>query len=275
MNQSQATNFELSQTPFEKLKNWLRTPLFLILFISILTIFHLLIVFCFYLVRSKWRTALRWMNLCIIANIRIVGGCPVQIENSLDTELLSEKCPTIFVSNHQSMYDIPLILIALNDTGQLTFIAKQELARWIPSVSFSLRAMGAALIDRSNPRQALRSIGRLGQSIASQSLPPINSVCIFPEGTRARDGRLKKFHPGGLKKLLEELPNAQIVPVAVSGSWKILYRNFLPVIGGHKIKITIAPPIKHQENQSVTEIMNSAREVIESKLEAPERRISD
>ncbi|PTM02675.1 MAG: 1-acyl-sn-glycerol-3-phosphate acyltransferase, partial [Bacteroidetes bacterium] len=62
--------------------------------------------------------------------------------------------PLIIVSNHQSMYDISPIMWYLRK-HHVKFVAKKELGRGLPSVSYNLRHGGSVLIDRKNPRQAL------------------------------------------------------------------------------------------------------------------------
>lgn len=69
-------------------------------------------------------------------------------------------------------------------------------------------------------------------------------VCIFPEGTRARDGNMKEFKPAGVLTLLKVMPTALIVPVAITGAWELLRWNFIPVPWGRRITYTMLAPVE-------------------------------
>jgi 1-acyl-sn-glycerol-3-phosphate acyltransferase len=59
-----------------------------------------------------------------------------------------KNVPIIFVSNHQSMYDIINDLVLRR--FHCKFVSKKELGQGIPSISFNLRHGGSALIDRKD-----------------------------------------------------------------------------------------------------------------------------
>ena len=91
--------------------------------------------------------------------------------------------PLIIVANHQSMFDIPPIIWGFRK-HHIKFISKKELGRNLPSISYNLKKGGSVLIDRDSGAQAIREILRLGRLMEDKKY----SVCIFPEGTRSRDG---------------------------------------------------------------------------------------
>ncbi|MEE8561062.1 MAG: lysophospholipid acyltransferase family protein, partial [Gemmatimonadota bacterium] len=95
----------------------------------------------------------------------------------------------IFVSNHQSMFDIWALFATL--PVSLRFVAKREMAR-IPLLSRAMRAAGHVFIDRQDRVQAAEVMRRAGKRMLREGL----SLGLFPEGTRARDGRLKPFKKG-------------------------------------------------------------------------------
>lgn len=137
--------------------------------------------------------------------------------------------PLIIVTNHQSMYDIPPIIWYMRKHHP-KFVSKKELGKGIPSVSFNLRHGGSALIDRKDGAQALSEIAKLGKYIETHN----RSAVIFPEGTRSRDGKPKKFKPMGLKTLMKNAPSALIVPISINNSWKLLrYGKFPMGLGCH------------------------------------------
>ena len=145
----------------------------------------------------------------------------------------------IFVSNHQSMYDIPLIIWNFR-SRRPRFVAKQELGRWIPAASYALRGLGHALINRRDPRAAVQEIREFGKGLAARGC----SAAIFPEGTRARNGRMKSFTSAGVASLLEAAEAPLVVPVAIDGSWRFTERSLWPVRRGLRTRLTALEPVE-------------------------------
>ncbi len=100
----------------------------------------------------------------------------------------SRPRPIIFIANHQSLYDIPVLIWFLRKY-HAKFISKIELTKGVPSVSYNLRHGGAANIDRKDPRQSITEIMKLGTRMKEKNW----SAVIFPEGTRSKDGSVKTF----------------------------------------------------------------------------------
>ncbi len=199
---------------------WFRSVLFLLLFGTILVLFHL--VHCVtLLLGNRWFCrGFNLMNGCILWALRVGGVRFI----TAPLPALPQNAPLVVVSNHQSMFDIPLITWTLR-SHHPRFISKRELARGIPSISLCLRRGGHVLIDRRDARQATQEIRSFGARISHAGI----AGCIFPEGTRARDGVMKHFKAGGLVTLLEAAPTAQVVPVVITNSWRIVRFNFLPI----------------------------------------------
>ena len=116
----------------------------------------------------------------------------------------------IFVSNHASLIDIPLLLIAVN--RYTVFIAKSELSK-IPIFKSILDMAGFIFVDRKNNDSAVKSMNNLMDDI--KKIP--RSVAIFPEGTRTSDGNLLPFKKGAaIFAINTDIP---VVPVAISGTY--------------------------------------------------------
>ena len=116
----------------------------------------------------------------------------------------------IFASNHASLIDIPLLLIAVN--RYTVFIAKSELSK-IPIFKSILDRAGFIFVDRKNNDSAVKSMNNLMDDI--KKIP--RSVAIFPEGTRTRDGELLPFKKGAaIFAINTDIP---VVPVAISGTY--------------------------------------------------------
>ena len=116
----------------------------------------------------------------------------------------------IFASNHASLIDIPLLLIAVN--RYTVFIAKSELSK-IPIFKSILDRAGFIFVDRKNNDSAVKSMNNLMDNI--KKIP--RSVAIFPEGTRTSDGNLLPFKKGAaIFAINTDIP---VVPVAISGTY--------------------------------------------------------
>lgn len=169
----------------------------------------------------------------------------------------------IFVANHQSMYDIPGLIWYLRKHHP-KFISKIELAKGIPSISFNLKYGGGANIDRKDSKQAISEIIKLGTRMSNNNW----STVIFPEGTRAKDGKIKSFQVGGIATLLKKVPQALVVPVAIENSWKIVRYGNYPLSLGNALEWTVLPPVT-REGKSADEIVLAAEQAIRTKLNQP------
>jgi 1-acyl-sn-glycerol-3-phosphate acyltransferase len=165
------------------------------------------------------------LNLILVRCLHILG---TRISFRNKYQIPTDK-PLIIVTNHQSLNDIPAISWYLRKNSP-KFVAKQELGKGIPSVSFNLRHGGSALIDRKNPKQALTELKTLGQYIQKNNY----SAVIFPEGTRSRNGVPKRFSENGLKMLIKYASTATVVPITINNSWQFLKHGDFPMeIGVH------------------------------------------
>lgn len=114
----------------------------------------------------------------------------------------------VFMANHQSLFDIPVLIATL--PGQVRFLAKASLFK-IPFFGWGLKAGGFIPIDRRD-----RSRAKDAFAAAVARLEAGASILVFPEETRSKDGRLLPFQRGGfLLALKSGLP---IVPVGIRGT---------------------------------------------------------
>ena len=167
----------------------------------------------------------------------------------------------IMVSNHQSMLDVPIFGGLLMRTFP-KYIAKTELGRWIPSVSLNLTRGGNALIDRHDARQALTAI----RSLALESKERGNSIVLFPEGRRSRDGDLLEFQTGGLAMLMRSASDMPIVPTVIDGSWKVFLHNLFPVPFGTTVRVRFGTPIEGPDRGDANAVMAECKAFITATL---------
>ncbi len=176
-----------------------------------------------------------YMNLCLLRCLHVLG---VRISCKNVHELPLDR-PKIVVSNHQSMFDIPLISWHLHKHSP-KFISKIELGKGIPSISFNLRRGGHALIDRKNPKQSIPTIANFASYITENRFASV----IFPEGTRSKNGKPKAFATTGLKILFKKAPDALVVPVTINDSWKLVRFGSFPMGVGIHLTLEVQPPIE-------------------------------
>ncbi|MCK5369500.1 MAG: 1-acyl-sn-glycerol-3-phosphate acyltransferase, partial [Cyclobacteriaceae bacterium] len=90
------------------------------------------------------------------------------------------------------------------------------------------------------------------------------SACIFPEGTRSKDGKVRRFKAGGLGTLLKTAPSAAIIPFAVDGNY-LLQRTGFPMGVGEKLTYSVLDPIE-RGNHNAEEIAELAEMAIKKEL---------
>ena len=234
-------------------------PLTVIYFIAFgltLVIFHPIQWFCFNVFGYKaHKISVDALQFCLMRCLNILGT-----RFTWDNKFTIQKNrPLLIVSNHQSMYDISPIMWYLR-RHHVKFVAKKELGKGFPSVSYNLRHGGSVLIDRKNPRQALPAMKAFGQYIEDTN----RAAVIFPEGTRSKTGQPKPFKTKGLELLFEQTPSALIVPITVNNSWKTLrYGKFPMGIGSH-IKFKVHQPINLAEIDNHLELIKTLEDTITS-----------
>jgi 1-acyl-sn-glycerol-3-phosphate acyltransferase len=139
----------------------------------------------------------------------LVSGVKVRVEGM---ENAPAGTPRIFVSNHQSWYDV--FVLAARIPGQYRFVAKKELSK-IPLFGQAWKAAGHICVDRGDRESAVRSLDEAGQLIRGDG----SAVVIFAEGTRSRTGELQPFKKGAFMLALHT--GVDIVPVGISGSRRV------------------------------------------------------
>jgi 1-acyl-sn-glycerol-3-phosphate acyltransferase len=137
----------------------------------------------------------------------------------------------VFVSNHQSIYDIPILFTHV--PFQLRIIAKASLGAF-PVLGWHLRYTGHLLVDRLRAGvSTLRQVARL--------VLRGHSLIVFPEGTRSVDGRVGPFKRGLFLVAVESgLP---VVPVAVIGSRHVMRKGRLMTCPGY-VELVVHAPIQ-------------------------------
>ncbi len=127
--------------------------------------------------------------------------------------------PTLFVMNHISWFDIPV----LASQKPLHFLSKAEVKSW-PVIGWFTAKAGTLFIQRGVSGAAENSLKEITQCLESAG-----SVVVFPEGTTTDGSSLKKFHG----RLLQAAINAgvEIQPIALRYPYKNGINPHVPYIG--------------------------------------------
>ena len=216
--------------------HWYRTIFFLIPAISVYTIVlgTLSIVSTF--VDRKGHVA-HWCARAWSWLILATTGVDVKVEG-LDRVRRGDTY--VFVSNHQSIYDIPVIFASL--PFQLRIIAKESLGHF-PFLGWHLVRAGHLLVDRRNPDRS--GILTQWRNLVSDRL----SLIIFPEGTRSADGHVGRFKAGSFLLALDA--GLTIVPLSVSGTRHVMQKGRLMTCPGH-VTLRVHEPVAAAKIDSPT-----------------------
>ncbi len=193
--------------------HWWRTVFFLIPVIGFYTIALGIVSLLSTLVDRRGRFAHRcaqwWARL-----ILVTSGVRVERRGAA-LPPPDESC--VFVSNHASIYDIPILFTAV--PRQLRIVAKQGLGRF-PFIGWHLRWSGHLLVNRQNPGAGIfKKMQRMTRQGAS--------LIVFPEGSRTPDGGVRRFKGGTFLLAVEN--GWPIVPLSVSGSRTVMPKGRLMV----------------------------------------------
>ncbi len=241
----------------KKLLDIILSCIYLLLFGIWICVFHPIqwLAFKIFGIKSQQKMV-QLLNFFLIKSLWVMGVNPI-LKNLSN---IDSNRPLIIVANHQSMFDIIGIIWLLRHLNPI-FVSKKELAKGVPSISLNLRLSGAALIDRKDSRQAVPEIARMATDVLRNKFTAV----IFPEGTRSKLDTLKPFAVGGLAILLKNMPNAQVLPLAIKGNNKLNPNGFFPLSAFAKVSFTTLPIIETQ-GKNAEEVTKEAEQIIATAL---------
>ncbi len=222
--------------------------LFLLFFVAILAVFILTFPF------DKYRkTANRVLSLMAWCLIHISPGWKISMSG---TEKYDPSKPTIFICNHESFLDIPLLYQL---PWKMKWVVKHSMT-YIPVMGWMVKLTGQLTINRSS-KSALKKLTNLVKPL--KDLVP---VMIFPEGTRSMDGKLQSFKNGAFLLAMEHGFNIQ--PIIVDGPYEVLISGSKLMNPNGDFKISVLDAINPDEFDNMMTLKNHCRQLI---LEEKER----
>jgi len=166
-----------------------------------------------------------------LRQVKVLFGIRCHLEGweDLPEDIRSGARPAIFVGNHTSLLDPPLVIATL--PSRPVFLVKKELA-YVPVLGWIIWLGGCIFIDRGNRSRSLASL-----KAAALRIRQGQSLAAFPEGTRSRDGKLLPFKKGAFALAFQA--GVPIVPLGIrggldvlpKGTWRVAPRDYRLRVG--------------------------------------------
>jgi 1-acyl-sn-glycerol-3-phosphate acyltransferase len=203
--------------------------------------------------RGNFRTMYRWGIAVIRLGVR-AAGVRVRVEGR---ENIPRGEPCIFVSNHVSNMDPPVLLPAI--PGMTSVFLKRSLMK-IPLLGTAMRMGKFVPVARGGSREeAEKSV-----AAATEALRSGLHVTIFPEGTRSPDGNLLPFKMGAF--FLAETSLAPIVPIVIRGTAGMMRKGSLKLFPCDAV-VRFLPAVRPTDFASKEETMEAVRAEMRAALD--------
>lgn len=216
------------------------------------------------IIKNLYKTSSRTYNDKLIKQFAYYILKPLKInyiyKNWQVLEELPKNKPIIIMSNHSSLYDIPIILHCMPESISIRMLAKKELLKY-PIFGKGMQKLGFPVVDRQNHKQAMVDLEHTKQLMQSGIV-----LWAAPEGTRSKDGSLLPFKKGVFIMAIEM--GALIVPMSIKGANKVLPAKSYNYSINETVELTAGKPIDTSDYDLLgrDKIMSIVRSQIESGL---------
>ena len=212
------------------------------------------ILFIFTAPFDKQRKILHYNTsmLCVVC-LTII---PILRVKTIGRENIDRKHPHVVVMNHQSLLDILFIFTIFYPAKMM---AKKALAK-VPIVGWTLALNKHILVDRASRKSQIDAIRRMDDILLEG-----DSLMIYPEGTRTKDGQIAEFKKGAFRSACNT--GTAILPVVIHGAYEALPSKSMLVKGSHKITLSVLPPIPVPKGFSTAELAQNCHDAMSIELE--------
>jgi 1-acyl-sn-glycerol-3-phosphate acyltransferase len=159
---------------------------------------------------ARYRTG-RWFRRLGVAMTRVNPFWTIEISGVMPE---NPRRPYVVICNHQSLADIPVVSLF---PWEMKWVGKAELWR-IPIIGWMMRLAGDIPVKRGDARDGAHALVKARDYLRKKC-----SVIFFPEGTRSKDGRVRKFNEGAFGLAIRE--QVPILVLALDGTLEALPRN--------------------------------------------------
>jgi 1-acyl-sn-glycerol-3-phosphate acyltransferase len=168
-------------------------------------------------VLGQWIKFMAWLTT---RPVQFFGGCVIP----RPPRIVPGGPGILIVMNHQSLFDIPLVVQTVTRGYPRIVTRKRYIDRWIPVISQMVRLYQYPIVDPSaNADEILKSLDGMQEAARTTDVP----LAVFPEGTRTRNGEIGRFKKRGLAQILAVRPWTVYVFV-VDGFWRAArFRDFV------------------------------------------------
>ncbi|MBM6821728.1 lysophospholipid acyltransferase family protein [Fusobacterium mortiferum] len=200
------------------------------------------------------REKLKWLSKLVLKSLGV--RLRVVYKNRKNINQLEREKGIIYVCNHQSNLDIPVIVSTLHmDVG---FVAKKEMKNW-PFFNIWMRKSKCVFLNRENPREGIKDI-KEAVKVIKEGYP----IVIFPEGERTLDGEILRFKKGSFKLATET--NGIIIPLTLKGTFDIQKRGEWKMKRNQLVTVVVDEPIyvSSLSKEELKDLSTTVREIIEN-----------
>ncbi len=182
---------------------------------------------------------------------RLILGIDMEVAG---LERLDRQIPYVFMSNHLSFLDGPLLMTVIDRPARV--IVKRFVFR-IPVLGLGMRFSGYVPLDKEGAGAGRRSIAKAAKLIKEKGY----SFLIYPEGQRSWDGKMQPFRRGGFFLAIDT--GAPIVPVSIRGTFELMPRGRWLVRKG-PVRIVFHEPVSvgGYTQEAIPQLMEKVRTAI-------------
>lgn len=186
---------------------------------------------------------------------RFILGIDVKV---VGLEKIDPGTPYVFMSNHLSFLDGPLLMTVLDRPARV--VVKRFVFR-VPVLGLGMRFSGYVPLDKEGAGAGKLSIARAARLIKEKRY----SFLIYPEGTRSFDGTIQRFRRGGFFLALAD--GTPIVPVSIKGTYELMpHGQWFVRKGPVRITFHDPVPVDGHTQDTMAELMDRVKAAVSSAL---------
>ena len=162
----------------------------------------------------------------------------------------------VVVMNHQSLLDV---LLSFRLFYPAKMIGKKVLA-FVPIIGWNLFLSGHVFVDRASRKSQFEAMRKMDQLLLSG-----DSLLIYPEGTRTKDGNIAEFKKGAFRSAVNT--GTPIMPVLIDGAFQALPKSGFIVKKRYTLSLHVLPSIPVEKGSSASELAAKCQEIMSRELE--------